>query len=140
MKLTEDEPKSIEIENGIVKITFVNDNPYNNKIDENPVIRTIEFKSDTLQKIKEDAEKLKRIEESGGKLMDKYCYKTAKSDREIVEHMKNFFNADNVLTKSEYKQKILFQKPDPELNCPCEYEKPCGLHKIQFFSKKGEEK
>ena len=60
-----------------------------------------------ILKYEVDAEKLKRIEESGGKLMDKYCYKTAKSDREIVEHMKNFFNADNVLTKSEYKQKII---------------------------------
>lgn len=28
-----------------------------------------------------------------------------------------------------------FKKPDPELNCPCEPNKPCGLHKIQFFPK-----
>jgi len=62
MKLTKDEPKSIEIENGIVKITFVNNNPYSNKIDENPIIRTIEFQSDTLQIMKEDAEKwIKKI-------------------------------------------------------------------------------
>jgi hypothetical protein len=28
-------------------------------------------------------------------------------DAEIVDRLENFFNGDNVLTKSEYKQKIL---------------------------------
>jgi len=147
MKLTEDEPKSIEIENGIVKITFVDSNPHSDRIDE-PIIRTIEFQSDTLQKMKEDAknwnefipnkdiytfvnrEKLNKLQEDAEILQRlEYIFKphfekgvtefvadilNGKIDldyngrnKEIVEHLKNFFNADNVLTKSEYKQKIL---------------------------------
>lgn len=27
-----------------------------------------------------------------------------------------------------------FKKPDPDLNCPCKPNKPCGLHKIQFYA------
>lgn len=46
------------------------------------------FDGEQILTNQENAEKLKRIEESGGKLMDKYCYKTAKSDREIVERLK----------------------------------------------------
>jgi len=106
MKLNEDEPKSIEIENGIVKITFVNGNPYSDRIDE-PIISTMEFQSDTLQKMKEDADRLNNCIKSGGRLMDKFCVSDAIKYQELVERLKNFFNADNVLTKSEYKQKIL---------------------------------
>lgn len=50
---------------------------------------------------KENAEKWEawNAKSNSAQLFDKY--------EKIVERLKNFFNADNVLTKSEYKQKIL---------------------------------
>jgi len=57
---------------------------------------------DQILKNQEDAETLKVLNEIKQTISPK-CYEYER----IVERLKKFFNQDNVLTKSEYKQKIL---------------------------------
>ncbi len=56
---------------------------------------------DQIIKYQEDAEKYLAMLKEAPDLVEFDKLKR------IIERLKNFFNADNVLTKSEYKQKIL---------------------------------
>lgn len=51
---------------------------------------------------------MNRSEQARSELQELYL--KSQKEHEIVERLKKFFNQDNVLTKQEYKQKILGDK------------------------------
>ncbi len=81
--------------------------------DKDEILRNQE-KADNWDKIqgytavpKEDLESYKEDAEKYRFWMKGYREETIKKELEIVERLKKHFNADNALTKQEYKQKIL---------------------------------
>ena len=108
-----DEPKSIEIENGIVKLTFIQGKSYSGKIDE-PMTSLIEFQSDTLQKMKDDSEKWQR---SWSNPMNEQ-YGDVQKSFQIVEHIeKRIKEIRHQLdhTNPDYKHSIALQEALQEM-------------------------